>query len=130
LAIVFAISAVLLWFGVTWLQRPMPHSGKYQAVFLSNGQVYFGHLENAQSTNPTLKDVYYLQSNQQNPQNTQNTQQNAQPNNQLSLVKLGSELHGPESEMVLKSDQIIFWENLKDSGKVVQAIKQNEAKVK
>jgi len=30
--------------------------------------------------------------------------------------------------MVLRADQIMFWENLQDSGKVVQAIKKDLGK--
>jgi hypothetical protein len=38
-------------------------------------------------------------------------------------VKLGNEIHGPEQEMQISSSQVIFWENLKNDGKVVDAIK-------
>ena len=38
------------------------------------------------------------------------------------LQKLGSELHGPEDQMVINRDQVQFWENLKDDGQVVKAI--------
>ncbi|HZP55543.1 MAG TPA: hypothetical protein VFB03_02105 [Candidatus Saccharimonadales bacterium] len=120
----FAAVAVFLIGATVYMSSPSPKSAQYQAVFLTNGQVYFGHLENASSRNPLLKDVYYLQSNSQNPQQA-NTQS---ANSQLSLVKLGNELHGPESEMVIKGDQVLFWENLKDSGKVVQAIHQYQQK--
>jgi len=72
-----------------------------------------------------LQDIYYIQSNQQNPQSGGNQ---TQPPPQLSLVKLGNELHGPEDTMALKSNQILFWENLKDDGKVVQAIHDAQKK--
>ena len=98
----------------------------YQAVFLTNGQVYFGKLENANSKHPVLTEVYYLQSSQQNPQST--TDQSNQQQTKLSLVKLGNELHGPTDKMVLKGDQILFWEDLKDDGQVVKLIKENQAK--
>jgi hypothetical protein len=35
---------------------------------------------------------------------------------------LGSELHGPEDKMSVSSEQVLFWENLKNDSKVVQAI--------
>ncbi|MBI4034361.1 hypothetical protein HY380_00515 [Candidatus Saccharibacteria bacterium] len=122
----FVATAVVLLAGVMYGSQPTPKSNAYQAVFLTNGQVYFGHLENASSQHPSLTDIYYLQSNPNNPQNTSQNQQSAQ--NQLTLVKLGNELHGPQDEMVLKADQILFWEDLKDDGKVVQAIKNNQVK--
>lgn len=122
LGIVFVASAIILGGGVAYLQRPTPAKNLYQAVFLTNGQVYFGHLKNAETKNPVLTNIYYLQSTPQNPQQGSNQQQ--QP--QLSLVKLGKELHGPEDKMVLKGDQILFWEDLKNDSKVVQAINQSK----
>ncbi len=88
-----------------------------QAVFLTNGQVYFGHLTNANSQYPVLKDIYYLQV-QQSLQPAKD--QNQQP--QVSLVKLGNELHGPQDEMRINRDQILFYEDMKDDSKVNQAI--------
>ena len=123
-ALLFSAAAAVIVAGVFYLGHPAVKQAQYQAVFLSNGQVYFGHLKSPESGNPVLEDVYYLQSNQQNPQQGKQAEQQ----NQLSLVKLGNELHGPETKMVINRDQILFWENLKDSGKVVQAIKENKKK--
>lgn len=94
-----------------------PDKKKYQAVFLTNGQVYFGHLANVGTAYVTLNDVYYIQQQQQDAKK-------ANDQNNLSLVKLGQEIHGPERNMNIASSQIIFWENLKDDGKVVDAIKK------
>lgn len=127
MATVFAVAVAVMFVAVMWLQQPAVSKPQYQAVFLTNGQVYFGHLENATAKNLVLKDIYYLQSTPQNPQQgTEQNQQTSQSN--LTLVKLGQELHGPEDKMVIKSDQVLFWENLKDNSKVVTAIKQNQNK--
>jgi hypothetical protein len=100
------------------------HSG-YQAVFLSNGQVYFGKLADLNNKYVTVTDIYYLQV-QQNSGTTGSTLQNASSNAdtsaQVSLAKLGSELHGPSDKMYIASDQVLFWENLKSNGKVAEAI--------
>ncbi len=98
-----------------------PEKKKYQAVFLTNGQVYFGHLTNVGSSYATLDDVYYIQQGQQGGASPAPA---ANANNNLSLVKLGQEIHGPERTMQIASNQILFWENLKDDGKVVDAIKK------
>ncbi|TAH35452.1 hypothetical protein EYC59_02215 [Candidatus Saccharibacteria bacterium] len=89
----------------------------YQALFLTNGQVYFGHLSNLDNKFVTITDIYYLQVQQ-------NLQQGSggNTNSQVSLAKLGSELHGPEDKMHVASDQVLFWENLKPDSKVSQAI--------
>jgi hypothetical protein len=91
----------------------------YQSVFLTNGQVYFGKISNADSSYVTLKDIYYLQVSQQQQASQSQSQQQQQ---QVSLVKLGNELHGPVDEMKINRDQILFYEDMKEDAKVVQAI--------
>lgn len=101
----------------------------YDAVFLTNGQVYFGKISDARDQYVVLKDIYYLQVNQQlqsgqQGQNQQQQQQQQQSDQQpqLSLVKLGNELHGPDDTMHINRDQILFYEDLKADGRVAQAI--------
>jgi hypothetical protein len=95
---------------------------KYQAVFLNGGATsgavayttYFGHISKMTGSYVVLKDVYYLTTSN----STDQTQANPQ------LTKLGcQQLHSPYDEMVVNRNQVAFWENLQDSGKVVQAIK-------
>lgn len=99
-----------------------PKGSQYQAVFLTNGQVYFGKLKGTSGNYITLKDVYYIQSNPQQAGGS------ASPSPQLALVQLGNEIHGPESQMQISTDQVIFWENLKSDSKVVDAINQKNKK--
>jgi hypothetical protein len=94
----------------------------YQAVFLTNGQVYFGKLESADSSSLVLRDIYYLKVTQAlQPAPVEGEQAAAQQPN-IQLVKLGSELHGPEDAMYLQQDKVLFWENMKGDSKVVEAI--------
>jgi hypothetical protein len=97
---------------------------QYQAVFLTNGQVYFGKLSQLNSGYVKLTNIYYLQVQQTVQPKDQSSSSN---NQQVSLAKLGGELHGPEDVMYVNRDQVLFWENLKDSGKVVTAIKNYQA---
>lgn len=111
-------------------QQASSQPSGYQAVFLTNGQVYFGKIANAESTYVTLTDIYYLQVIQPPLQGQQEAGQQApaqQPQPQISLVKLGNELHGPVDEMKINRDHIMFYENLKENGQVVQAIRQFQA---
>lgn len=94
--------------------------GQYQAVFLTNGQVYFGKVSDVNGGYVKLTDIYYLQV-QQSVQPT-DAKKDSSNNSQVSLAKLGSELHGPEDNMYISRQQVLFWENLKNDGKVVQAI--------
>lgn len=93
---------------------------QYQSVLLTNNQVYFGKIKKINRDYLELTNVYYFPAQQ----NTQSGDQ-SKNNQQLTLNKLGNELHGPEDAMFIERKQIIFWENLKDDSKVVQAIKSN-----
>ena len=98
--------------------------GKYQAVFLTNGQVYFGKIGTREGSYLELFDIFYLQVKpvlQQGDNSNEN--KNAQDQKtELSLVKLGNELHGPLDRMMINRDQIVFVEDLKDDSKVTEAI--------
>lgn len=126
LSVVLIVSAIVLtvYFGknlVTSGGNSGAIKGKqYQALFLTNGQVYFGKLKSVDDGYVRLSDIYYLQV-QQNVQPKDNKPATEQP--QVSLAKLGDELHGPEDNMFISRDQVLFWENLKEDGKVVTAIK-------
>lgn len=111
------------------LIRTQPTSGamkgeikkdQYQAVFLTNGQVYFGKIRDLTNESLKLEEVYYLQV--QDP--VQPADKNKQQSQNLSLLKLGGEIHGPEDKMIITREQTLFWENLSNDGKVVAAIKQ------
>lgn len=92
---------------------------RYQAVFLTNNQVYFGKIASFDSKSVVLTDVFYIET----PNQGQNT--TSQANTNYTLRKLGvNELHAPEDKMVINREQVIFWENLKDSSQVVTRIKE------
>ena len=87
-------------------------SSAYQAVFLTNDQIYFGRLKNISSDYLILSDVYYVKVNEEGVG---------------QLVKLGAgEPHGPRNEMIINQDQVLFWENLNSDSPVVKAIQQGK----
>ena len=112
-----------------FLLRPAPAAGtgmgidssKYQAVFFTNGQVYFGKLQAFSDQYLKLTDVFYLQT-QQTEQDAKNLQKTSTDQNNVQLTKLGAEIHGPQDEMIISKDQVLFYENLKSDGKVVTSI--------
>ena len=129
LLIVAAVIVVLLLIGSgMWAWQMFKNTqtcingSEYQAVFFTNGQVYFGKLQAFNSQYMELTDIYYLQTS--NSTNSTNPQQAATNENSASLVKLGSEIHGPEDQMMIARDQILFYENLKSSGTVSKSIIQ------
>lgn len=95
-------------------------NNNWQAVFLTNGQVYFGKVVKENSKSVILRDIYYLQVTQ--PLQTSGDQQQAPVQNELSLVKLGNELHGPKDEMRINGAHVLFVEDLKADSRVVEAI--------
>lgn len=92
---------------------------KYQAVFLNNGQVYFGKITHIDANTATIENIYYLKDG------GFDKNQNVSGAN-VSLVKLGKELHGPDDKMVIERKNVAFWENLKTDGQVTKAIADYE----
>ena len=91
-------------------KRDFIDSSSYQAVFLTNDQIYFGHLKNINFNYLILSDVHYVKVNEDGVG---------------QIVKLGViEPHGPQDKMIINQDQVLYWENLKASSQVVETIKK------
>ena len=119
------VASVALLFGITILivalaflfttgprkEGNFVENGKMQAVFLNGGQVYFGKITDLNDKYLRMEDIFYLRVNQTVQPNQANNQAGQ---NDISLVKLGCELHRPTNEMVINRSQVVFWENLKD----------------
>jgi hypothetical protein len=109
--IVGVIVVVLVVLGVLFRDKLMGSAGgavkdatnNYKAVFLTNGQVYFGHLTNVSDEYVKLTDIFYLQVTPLQGAGAQQGEQQQQQ--QLSLVKLGNELHAPVDEMQISRAQ-------------------------
>lgn len=101
-------------------------SDKYQAVFLSNGQVYFGKLTIVNSDYMKLTNVYYLERQltaaNGNQANTEQDQSTPTGDNNFQLLKYSDVLYGSEDAMVISKDDIIRFENLRSDGVVAKAI--------
>lgn len=118
-AIIVGLLAVYVAVGGTKGEDKYVDKTKFQAVFLNGGQVYFGRIHSLNEKFITIDNIYYLRVNQQ----VQPNQTDASTENQdVSLAKLGCELHGPTDSMVINRDQVLFWENLKSDGQVAKAV--------
>lgn len=116
-AILFGVTILLVALAASLFVGPRKEAnfvddGKMQAVFLNGGQVYFGKITDLNDKYLRMEDIFYLRVNQVVQPNQANNQQTGE--NDISLVKLGCELHRPTNEMVINRSQIVFWENLKD----------------
>jgi len=85
----------------------------YQAVLLTNGQAFFGKLENAGTAFPVLRDVYVVrgQVNQETKQVTG------------TLVKRGNEPHSPD-RMILNGEHILVIEPVKPGSQIAKLIEE------
>jgi hypothetical protein len=93
-----------------------PAGDRYQAVFLnsSNSQVFFGKLKNTSGEYLVLENAYYSKASE--------VPENAATSNNVSLVKVGDEVYGPENVLKIRSEQVLFWQDLKSDSKVAKAI--------
>jgi len=120
LSVVLLVGVAILLVGITLVftrsgndnESKFVNTSDYQAVFLNNGQVYFGNIQDLNSSYVRMTNIYYLTQGSSNSDN-------------YSLVKLGcQQIHDPLDEMIINRDQVTFWENLNSNGKVVSSIKQ------
>jgi len=122
--IVIIVAAVALVGLVAWLLRPSSvapnfvDTSKYQAVFLTDGQVYFGKVKSSNNDYLKLVEVYYPQKKA-----TDAKDKAAEVNTDVQLIKLGGEIQGPEDEMIINKQQVLYIENLKADGMVTKSIK-------
>ncbi len=133
-AIQLLISIVIffiLLFGISSLVRrcgrhsEVYNKAEWQAVFLSDGQVYFGKVVAEDKLNIILRNIYYLQKRQALQEGAEDI--NKQTGN-FALIKLGNEIHGPLDEMRINRQHVLFIEDLKGNSKVVKAIENYQQK--
>lgn len=91
---------------------PFVGSERLSAVFLLDGQAYFGHLEDSPlSGTIVLRDVYYL-----------NDASKITTDLPVGLVKRGGELHQPVDVMYIRRDKVLAVERVTLSSPIGQAI--------
>lgn len=92
--------------------------GEYFAFFLTTGQVYFGQLADANDTYQKIINVHYLQAP---------VLEEGISLEDVTLIRLGNELHQPEDEIYLSKRQILLVQKLSDESRVLEAIKESSA---
>lgn len=97
----------------------LPFSGREQlsAVFLLDGQAYFGHVDDVPwSGTIVLRDVYYFEDARR-----------VTTDLPLALVKRGSELHQPVDTMQIRRDKVLVVERVTLDSPVGRAISAQRA---
>ena len=109
--VVAASCAVVRWWDLT-----LPSIGRssYQAVFLSNGQVFFGRYYDRIGPYVKIVSPYYIQS----------SGSPSDPNDppQQRIVRRGDELHAPLPQMLVPRTSVLFVEDVADTSPVAQFI--------
>ena len=115
LAIVVFLAA---FFFTQWWDFTVPSLGRapYQAVFLGNGQTYFGRYYERIGAYAKIEDVYYLQQSQGS---------DATQAPDTRLLRRGKELHAPAARMLVPKSAILFVEDLSDSSPIAQFMAQD-----
>jgi len=94
-----------------------PLTTTYQAIVMTNGQLFFGKLQQAGSRFPVLTDVHIIQT-QTNPETKQVSN---------VLVKRGKEAHAPD-RMVLNAQQILIIEPVTPGSQIEKLLQESTAK--
>ena len=89
---------------------------EYQAVFLDNGQVFFGRMGNTGSGFISLRDVFFVQRQMEQDQKTARN----------LLMPLGSEWHGPDF-MRINKRHILRIEPVAPDSQVARLIREAKA---
>ncbi|MEK7202071.1 MAG: hypothetical protein AAB669_00855 [Patescibacteria group bacterium] len=114
----------VLWSGYSsWQSRQPNTSGPRQAIFLGDGQTYFGYASSLQNQIVTLVDVYYLL-----PASSTDKTPIPTTAQKIDLIKLGlggeNDLVGATDRMEINRDAIKYIEVMKDDSQVNQKIKE------
>lgn len=127
IGVLVAIAVVVgVWFYAT---RPQPQAvtgiddSKYQAVFLTNGQIYFGKLHTFNDEYLMLTDGYYPQA--KSDQSAENKDKDASKDSGIQLIPMSKEVYGPENQIYVSKKQILHYENLRSDSQVARLISQN-----
>ena len=118
IVIILAVAGGMYFFGLNanwWGKSSM------KAVFLVNGQVYFGQISRETARDLYLNNVYYIQLQDQIQPATAEGEE-AKTIQVPTLLKRGEELHRPYGEMRLNRDQVVAIENVGTDSTVYQQI--------
>lgn len=114
------VALLVWWFFLRNLGVPSYiDTSKYQVACLQSGECYFGKVTSVTSDTMQIKNVFYVQKSTGSGSTSGSS---ADTSNNLQLIKLGNEVHGPEDMMIINRSQVLYVENLKSDGKVTQTI--------
>ncbi|MFA6521078.1 MAG: hypothetical protein WCT53_01700 [Candidatus Gracilibacteria bacterium] len=112
--VLIIVAIVMLWKNIRYTEVVSPEKDLYQTVFLKDGQIFVGKLNEIYTSFPYLTDVYY----------PQNPRLFVIPSlRTVSLIKRGNELHAPTDKLYMTRENISYWENVGEGSVVAKTIK-------
>lgn len=115
--LIVPLAALVIGASVDPAALPFTNQEKIFAVFLLDGQAYFGHLDDPPwSDSVTLSDPYYFGDARKTTTDLQ-----------VGLLKRGSELHQPADGMHIRRDKILAIERVGRDSAVAKAIAADRA---
>jgi hypothetical protein len=113
-----AVALAAAFFLTQWWDSTIPALGRaqYQAVFLANGQTYFGRYYDRIGAYVKIEDVYYLQ---------QTPAADSALSPTTKVVRRGGELHSPAPRMLVPKSAVLFVEDLTDASPIAQFMRQD-----
>jgi hypothetical protein len=119
-AIAFAVFIAAVLFTQWWdFTTPSLGRAQYQAVFLTNGQTYFGRYYDRLGAYAKIEDVYYLQ---------ETAAADASGASDTRIVRRGRELHEPTSRTLIPKSAILFVEDLTDASPIAQFMQRDSGR--
>lgn len=120
---VVALLAVVI--GVIWFVQEANRANlqridtsAYQVVYLTNGQAYFGKLQNVGGDYLVMTAPYTAQTVKDSTSTT--------ADGTTTLLRVKDQVYGPQDSIAIKSSQVAFWQNLRSDSKVSQAIQAKQ----
>ncbi len=115
---IIVLVAIIVFLVMTIFISPARGDNWY-ALFLTNGQTYFGQISKQNSDLIVLKDVHYLQMQQVPP-----LEEGEEPQSQLSLMSVKDEIHSPEGEVQINRDHVLYVQKLRENSQIISGIKE------
>lgn len=114
-----------------WIAKTISRQEDWYAIYLNNGQIYFGQIKSLDAATIQLAKVYSLQSLNVPGQSAsgENLQLQSQPQTIYNVVKRGSDkVLSTDGTLFVNRSFVLFWEKLESNSEVVRGIKKSIGK--
>ena len=117
--LVVAFMGISLWQDGTFrnISQTLNFKNTYQAVFLSNGQLYFGQISEMTNEYIKMEKPHFLQLAQDQAELEDS---GVQP--EMQLISIKDEFHKPKDFVLIEKSSVIFIEELREASQIADAI--------